>query len=386
MVSPTGSSGFPPVRITLVNSTLAMGGTERVLTTMANFWASRGWTISIVTLDDHAPFFPLADGVTHLPLGLAGPSEHLKAKIANSFLRLRALRRAMQSLAPDLVISFQAGTNVDVLLATRGLHFPVVVSERCDPAVAVTNFTRRSARDVVYPWAARLIVQSARALDDLSPRLKGRAEVIPNPVLAGSCESTNPAPPIRRPSIVALGRLIHEKGYDLLLHAMALLGDRYPRWSLSIAGDGPLKHQLQQQAARLGLGNHVTFLGKVAHPHAVLCQTDVFVLPSRSEGFPNALCEAMACGLPVVATDCRLAPREIIRHGVDGLLVEPENPQALADGIQRLMSNEPLRARLAERAPEVLERFSLEKVMLRWDWVVHSAIKDRSGARCLRAA
>jgi GalNAc-alpha-(1->4)-GalNAc-alpha-(1->3)-diNAcBac-PP-undecaprenol alpha-1,4-N-acetyl-D-galactosaminyltransferase len=126
------------------------------------------------------------------------------------------------------------------------------------------------------------------------------------------------------------------------------------------------------------LVDRVHFLGSVKNVDAHLRQADLFVMPSRFEGFPMALCEAMACGLPILATDCLSGPRDIIREGIDGILVPIEDIDALAAGLDRLMGDPAQRQQLAQAAPQVLERFGLERVMGMWMETIKQTIERRA--------
>ena len=176
------------------------------------------------------------------------------------------------------------------------------------------------------------------------------------------------------PSLIAVGRLHPQKGFDLLLKAFARIQAKYPDWQMTILGEGPMRTELEALRAQLKLTNHVHFPGLVSNVRDYLDQADLFVMPSRFEGFPMALCEAMACGLPVLAADCLSGPRDIIEDGVDGVLVTTENIDALTAGLDALMSNPAKRQQLARHAPEILDRFGVEQVMGLWQEAIDRVI------------
>ncbi|MEG3934344.1 glycosyltransferase family 4 protein [Microcoleus sp. T3_B1] len=366
------------MRCTLIIYSLTSGGAERVISNMANYWAAKGWEINLLTFDDDKkkPFYDLDSQISHIPLDIAGQSPNPIIGIWNNLTRIQPLRTAIIRSKPNVVISFMNQTNEIVLLATRWLNVPVVVSERNDPASQTTGKIWVKLRQWTYPFANRIVVQTKRAGDYFSSKLQERICVIPNPVLLPPDEKKISDKLLSDRSLIGIGRLEHQKGFDLLLEAMAKLKDGYPEWTLTILGEGELRPQLESLRNELGLGDRVHLLGRVTNPHEFLKQGDIFIMSSRFEGFPNALCEAMACGLPVISTDCPNGPREIIRDGVDGILVPNEDVSALAAAMERLMSDEKERQRLGDRAKEVTEKFGLEKVMLIWESLIHEVIKE----------
>jgi GalNAc-alpha-(1->4)-GalNAc-alpha-(1->3)-diNAcBac-PP-undecaprenol alpha-1,4-N-acetyl-D-galactosaminyltransferase len=157
------------------------------------------------------------------------------------------------------------------------------------------------------------------------------------------------------------------KGFDLLLDAFRRVAERYPEWGLTILGEGELRPTLQGIIETFALRDRVYLAGRVTNPFAWLRQADLFLMSSRCEGFPCSLCEALACGLPAISFDCDSGPRDIIRHGVDGLLVSPLQVEEFAAAMDRLMSDPAERARFSARAPEIVGRYSIQKILQRWD-------------------
>jgi len=376
------------MKLTLIISSLSAGGAERVMSLLANYWAAKEWKITLLVFHDgtEAPFYELDSRIRHLPLGIAGDSPNLFIGIWNNLKRIQTLQSAIAESKPDAVISFVDQANVLTLLATRLLNVPVVVSERVDPALYSIGRTWEQLRRWIYPWADRLVVQTKGALSYFSSGQQTCVCIIPNPVLLPTWgKNTSDKPLVGRTSakdatarsLIAMGRFTKQKGFDLLLQAFARLKYIHSEWTLTILGDGELRTELESLRDSLGLSSQVYLPGVVRNPHEVLMQADIFVMSSRFEGFPNALCEAMACGLPVISTDCPSGPREIIRDGVDGILVPNEDTEALAAGMDRLMSNEAERKRLSDRAPEVVERFSLEKIMGMWEKLLAQVVEER---------
>jgi glycosyltransferase involved in cell wall biosynthesis len=358
------------MRLTLVIPSMERGGAERVMSILASSWAEKGHEVTLLTLKREVkPAHELHPGVKLRNLGLTSePAANSLLAAFRQVARIRALRGAIRVSQPDLIISFMERTNVLVLVATRGLGVPVIVSERVDPRHYDIGRLWQGLRRLTYRWAAALVCQSRTSLMWFEQRIKVKGRVIPNPVLALNERTTHP--PLKNAEgrmMLAMGRLVDQKGFDLLLDAFGQLAARYPDWSLKILGDGPLRGELEARARALHLEHRAQFSGEVPDPFTVLRAADLFVLSSRFEGFPNALCEAMACGVAVVSFDCPSGPAEIVRHRIDGILVPPGDVSALIAALDLLMKDQDERDRLASRAPEVVERFSRDKVLLLWE-------------------
>lgn len=345
---------------------LQAGVAERVLSTLANSWAQKGWSVSILT-GDHtllSPFYELHQNVKQVPLN--GPHSSKASALSNNMRLIHATRREIIRSKPDCVISFVDATNVRTLIATRGLNIPVIVSERTNPAAYKMPRIWQTLRTATYPFCDALVVQTERTRSYFARNGLKRIVVIPNPVLGPRRSEVSAIQPSGRRKIITMGRLVPEKRLDLLLRAFLEVRKEID-CSLTVLGDGPLRGELLALRDQLELTQRVEFLGLLRDPLPLLRDADLFVLSSEFEGMPNALLEAMSCGLPAVSFDCPTGPREIIRHGVDGVLVPPLDIEALAKAMKRLLLDERERQMLGSKAAEVNERFSLNRIMSMWE-------------------
>jgi glycosyltransferase involved in cell wall biosynthesis len=362
----------------LVIHSMSSGGAERVVATMANAWAARGWDITLLTLEDgrELPFYPLDARVVHRPLGTAGASAGTYQAVRSNWERVTTLRRAIRDSRPDVVVSFLDMGNVRVLLATRGLGLPTVVMEQTDPGQKRLGWVWNGLRRALYPRASRLVVLSETSRSFFPRSIQAKSVIIPNPI-AIEPPVADDEPRGEGRTVVAMGRFAPEKGFDVLLDAFARIAPNHPDWRLVIWGDGPLRPQLESHRERLGLHDRVLMPGRTTDPFRELRRADLFAMSSRREGFPLALGEAMACGLPAVSFDCPSGPREIIRHGIDGLLVPDGDVIGLAAAMSRLMTDDAERSRLAARAVEVNDRFGAERVLAQWEDLLREVAGNR---------
>lgn len=361
------------MNIVIVFDDLSGGGAARVATLLGSAWVKKGWAVCMLTTDDGSMLsvYDKHENILHKPLSLRGAPKGTLAAISQNLRRLVVIRKALKGCAPDVIISFLDTTNVKTILATRGLHIPVIVTEHTDPGGWNIGRAWELLRRLTYPWADAVVCLGTRPLNYFGPRIRRRGVIIPNPVVLPDTVFPHAASKITQEihTLVSLGSLRPVKGFNVLLDAFERVSSRHKNWQLKIWGDGPLRKDLEAHAQRLGAADRIELPGITQEPYLRLSESDVFVLPSRVEGFPMALCEAMAVGLPVIATDVG-AVSDIIRNDIDGILVPLDNIDALAEAMDRLMGSHELRCRLADRALEVVERFSIEKVMGMWEKLI----------------
>ena len=380
------------IRVSILVPSLRCGGVERAVTTTVAELSQRGYDVTVLTYHDtRNDFFSLPPAVERVPLGLERAPAPVTRLVPRLVGTLRVLRRALIESRPHVVIAHMARCNVHALLALAGSGIPVIVTEHGD--VSPTHWRKAfhyRLRRACYRSAFR-VVSVSQAVDRnfgwIAPESRA---IIANPI------AVKPLPAdvhlVVRDEIVSVGRLSHAKGFDILLDAFARIARKFPRWRLVIVGDGEERSKLERQVAHLQLGGRVLFTGALADPSAFLRRAKLCVMASRYEGFPLAHGEALACGLPVIATDCPSRPltrhehfvpggvRELVLPGVNGVLVTRDNPGALARAMAALMADGRTRHQYAGRTQEVLERVTPERIADAWEQVIAQAIAHSATA------
>jgi glycosyltransferase involved in cell wall biosynthesis len=294
------------------------------------------------------------------------------------------LARALHARKPDVVVCTAGGANVIAAAAHRlaGSTARLVLCERSSLRRDDRSGLRRAVdlrlKRLAYRRADVVTAVSEGVADDLVELLaldRTRVQVVYNPMIADDL-AVRAAEPVDHPwfaaaaPVLAVGRLVAVKDYPVMLEAFAQVRRTLPA-RLVILGDGPLRGELESCARSLGLGDAVAFLGYDKNPYRYMKRARLLIQSSRAEGLPGALIQSLACGTPVVATDCDHGPREVVRDGVDGYLVRVGDPQALAERILAVLGDGELRARMGAAGAEAARRFSIASSMERY----HAAIE-----------
>lgn len=340
---------------------------------LANQLAREDWDICIVTVADvKRDCYELHTAVRRIALDLESESSNLLVAIANNAGRIRALREILLSERPDVALAMMNTAGILLAFAARGLDIVTIGAERANPSTAHLGRAWSWLRRVAYRRLHAIVALTPEAAKWLSKNTGvASIAVIPNAItwpLADQAPSVDPGSvgvPGRN-RLLAVGRLAKVKGTDNLVKAFALIASRHQDWELVIVGEGAERSALQAQIDRSGLSDRAILAGEAGNLADWYRHAQLFALSSRHEGFPNVLLEAMAHGLACVSFDCEAGPRNIMRHGVDGLLVPNQDVEALAAALDRLMDDDEMRMRLATQAAEVRERFSATHIMNMW--------------------
>jgi glycosyltransferase involved in cell wall biosynthesis len=352
------------------------GGAQRVVSNLCSGWVRVGWDVHLIVVSGSSPAFPIPAEVkqhrlagSHKRRGLLG--------VWDNWQHVRALGRVVTAEGLDVVLAVSAVANIHLAQADLPERVVRVGSEHSYPAHFPLPFYKEWFRRCAYPKLDAVVCPTKEAADYLAQAYP-RARTLgihnwltwPLPKGDGSASAAMGRP--GRKTFVACGRFDKLKGFSRLITIFDGLKQRLPDWDLVIVGDGEDRAILEAQVDQAKLRDRVFFPGWIADMESVFRSGDLFVFPSVSEGFALVLAEAMACGLPCISYDCKVGPAEIIRDGVDGVLVPVGDEKTFSAAMLRLATDDPVRRRLAKNCPLILERLSEATIQPLWTKILSS--------------
>lgn len=343
---------------------LNKGGAERVFVNLAEYFQNKGYQIVMVTQYRKENEYVLAEGIRRVISDIP-PEETTGSRAVNFYRRMSRLHRIWKKERPDLVLSCVGKNNFMAVVTTMFTKTKPVVSVVGEAKEEYPNRLMKALANLLFPFASGVILQTERSKSFFSQRVSRTSVILPN--------SLNPLfirerfRGEREKRIVSVGRLDANKNHEMMIRAFAGLAGRYPEYTLTIYGEGELREHLQKLIASLGLEEKVFLPGVVPDVAERIEKAALFLLVSYSEGVSNALIEALALGLPVIATDVPSGgTQELIRHGENGLIIPPGDEEALKTAMDRLLSDGEYAARLGEQAHKIQERLAPERVNRQW--------------------
>ena len=380
-----------PLKIVYCTPALYMaGGVERVLTLKANYMADvLGYDITIILTEgkDKPLFYPLSDRIKIVNLDVNFEELWTCSFVKKVFVYLSKQRIFKKRLTAELM---HIRPDITVSLLRREINFindikdgSKKIGELHVNRANYRNFEEGDANFIKNLFAKfwmSSLVSHLKQLDKfivLTEEDKAswtelsNVEVIPDPLAFDVAEVS----PLKAKRVIAVGRYVYQKGFDLLLQAWAKIEKQFPDWELAIYGMGD-RSPYENLAKQLGVDmNRCHLNGSTQNIRKEYLESSLFVFSSRFEGFGMVLIEAMACGLPVVSFDCPCGPKDIVSHDEDGLLVPSGDIDKLADAMECILYDENMRSRYASAAAKNVRRFILPEVAKRWQ-ILFGDIKE----------
>ena len=343
-------------KICLIAPSRQMGGIERMMSILSSYFVSAGHEVYYLSCRAGNIFYQLDEKVVFYEPSFTHKAKHIH-KILSYTKTISFLRGKLKQIRPDTIMVFGDIINPIAIIANRGLGFPIYIADQISPKQKLGRF-KNFMKQITYKKATGIIAQSQMAAD-YKVQVFGQGlnlRVIPNALR----EIADYSGEQKNNWVIGVGRQSFEKGFDRLIDAFAKISG-HNDWSLILVGDGPCMNMLQNQAKELGIKDRVIFMGQQKDVDRLLAQSKIFVIPSRCEGFPNALCEAMAAPLPCISFDS-ISASDIIENGVSGSVLPDGDIDALAKEITRLMDDEILRDKYAKNAYAIRERLQVNRV------------------------
>lgn len=339
-------------KLCFVTPTLKMGGMERVLVLIANHAVEQGFKVSIICLIEKVIAYPLDERVE-----VYGPNAPYKKGLINKLRTLKFLRKMLKSINPETTLCFSEAFNPIAIMASILAGLPIYISDRSNPYKRLSK-SKELFRRATYPFAKGMIAQTELAKDvAIKKGFNNNIIISPNPLR--KIDDTYPKQYRKR--IVTVGRLVASKNIQQLITIFSEINKK--DWELYILGDGDEMKPLQDLIDKLKSGDQIKLVGAVKDVDYHFSQASIFAFTSVSEGFPNALSEAMAFPLASISYDCPAGPSDIIQNNENGFLIHLLDKVQFKEKLTHLMEDEFLRNRFTQNFDEHRKKFSSEKII-----------------------
>ncbi len=396
---------------------LCIGGAERVICNLAEYFYGEGYRVTMVTKVRDEKEYELNPGIRRIIADIT-PEEETGSRIRNLFARISKLKRIWKEVQPDVIISFIRKNNLMAIVSAAPLGIPVIVSVRSAPERELKGFGFKTISFLLFRQAAGVVLQTREAYDFFPGYIRAKAVVLPNSInpdflkeseklalernsdINGATnekpekvavENTNiicEEPMVidsrvvfskREKKIITVGRIDDNKNQRMLVEAYAKIAGPYPEWSLELIGDGSGRKTLEEYVSTLPCKDRISFTGAVDDVVGRMSKASIFVLPSKIEGMPNALIEAMVMGMACISTDCPCGgPRDLIAADEsNGILVPVDNVDAMAMALKRLITNDTLRQSMGDNARKIIATLHPDTVNKQWKNYIENVFSIR---------
>ena len=345
---------------------LNKGGAERVLLTLAeklNTDSNIKVVVMTDTVDDLE--YELPDGIKRINL-----KDRMKKN--NALSRISAIRACVKEEKPDRFVAFMLSSAIRAVIVTLLSGYKVIAAVRSNPYDDYSSGINRVILLFTMTFAERIVCQTEYQVKFFPEKMQKKCVVISNPIfkefvlkaqeLSGTREENT-----GKKRIVATGRLYDYKNHKLLIEAFSDIAEEYQDIDVVIYGEGPYRKELEDTISELKLSDRVFLPGDSEHVAEDIADAFIYVLPSDTEGLPNALMEAMALGLPVISTDCPCGgPKSLIKDGENGLLTPVGDVSAMRESLKRLITDDVLRKSISEKAKDILISNDADHITDQW--------------------
>lgn len=358
------------MRIGLVIGSLGLGGSERVSIRLTSFWLKQGHEVV---------FFTTKKKPSH-EYSLPIHAHRYDCFDENPFFLIGKLRHNLKWQKPDVLIAMGVPISLYVVPSLMFLHIPLVVAERGNPDSLAVKRRTRTLSKLSIKFAQGLVFQTEYAQKHYKITARQSSRIILNPLDVSALPEVGSV--YHKKKIVAVGRLVIEKNYGLLLNAFSKFSSLHPEYILEIYGDGPEREKIANLRNSLTCADKIKLMGARDDVLTRIADAEIYVLTSISEGMPNSLMEAMAIGLPVIATNCPAGGcASLIESGRNGILIPMNDESALVSAMELLVHDFDIRKALSENALQIRETCNQEKIGQEWISFLTEIQANRSGKK-----